>query len=505
MTGESPIVDTQSTSVGNTLDTAKLQRRADRRPTCGARWRSRRASGCGASTSAAATRASSPATRRSASATRRASSPRAWTRPRAPAAPGFYQDYFAQRGIAVSAAGRDVTMNTPGAAVISTIKSGGNTFPALINQTYEGKSFVGDNIDADDRGARLHRPAEPAVLGEATTTSAARSSATRLWFFAAYNHFKIDKVISGVDPEHRHRPRALQQLHDEGDLEAVGRGHASSATTSGRARSKPLRGLSATTGRRSRRWRRTAPSWMYNGQWQRVWSNRLFTRGQRRRVRLQLPEQPAVDYKTQPAAAPTSGTGVDRRRLATSYERRSRSAATSRRSTGNATYFLPDEGGSHDLKFGCEWLNDKSNFASNGTSGPILYLDSNGAVDQIRLTDLGDPAKLRRRTGRSRATATSATRSTGRTAGALNSRVTVTVGVRYDRQQPYYVDGEPRSAADRHLPAERPSRPDDSLDTRQQCRAAHRRQLLADRRRPDGASRRSTAATTSTSPTGFSA
>ena len=53
---------------------------------------------------------------------------------------GFYQDYYAQNEIAVSAAGQDVTMNTPGAAVISTIKSGGNTFKSLLTASWEPKS-----------------------------------------------------------------------------------------------------------------------------------------------------------------------------------------------------------------------------------------------------------------------------------------------------------------------------------------------------------------------------
>ena len=39
---------------------------------------------------------------------------------------GFYQDFFAHEEITVSAAGGDVSMNTPGSAVVSTIKSGGN-------------------------------------------------------------------------------------------------------------------------------------------------------------------------------------------------------------------------------------------------------------------------------------------------------------------------------------------------------------------------------------------
>ena len=54
-----------------------------------------------------------------------------------------------------------------------------------------------------------------------------------------------------------------------------------------------------------------------------------------------------------------------------------------------ATYFLPEKAGSHDFKFGYEYANDQSKFANNGASGPILYRDLNGAVNEIRITDLG--------------------------------------------------------------------------------------------------------------------
>ena len=50
---------------------------------------------------------------------------------------GFYQDYFAQNEVAVSAAGGDVTMNTPGAAIVASVKSGGNRFSGLENLAYE--------------------------------------------------------------------------------------------------------------------------------------------------------------------------------------------------------------------------------------------------------------------------------------------------------------------------------------------------------------------------------
>ena len=45
--------------------------------------------------------------------------------------------------------GGDVSMMTPGSAVFSTIKSGGNEFKSLNNLSYEPDEFVGNNIDDD--------------------------------------------------------------------------------------------------------------------------------------------------------------------------------------------------------------------------------------------------------------------------------------------------------------------------------------------------------------------
>src|SRR5438552_11314447 len=46
-------------------------------------------------------------------------------------AAGWYADYFVNEEVAVSAAGADVEMNTPGSAVVQTTKSRGNIFKAL--------------------------------------------------------------------------------------------------------------------------------------------------------------------------------------------------------------------------------------------------------------------------------------------------------------------------------------------------------------------------------------
>jgi hypothetical protein len=64
---------------------------------------------------------------------------------------GFYQDFFAHEEVSVAAAGGDVSMMTPGSAVFSTIKSGGNEFRSLNNFSWEDESFVGSNLDDDLR------------------------------------------------------------------------------------------------------------------------------------------------------------------------------------------------------------------------------------------------------------------------------------------------------------------------------------------------------------------
>src|SRR5262249_31936389 len=58
---------------------------------------------------------------------------------------GFYEDYYANEEVSVSALGSDVEMNSPGASIVTTIKSGGNSFKGLEHISYEPSEFVGTN------------------------------------------------------------------------------------------------------------------------------------------------------------------------------------------------------------------------------------------------------------------------------------------------------------------------------------------------------------------------
>ena len=110
---------------------------------------------------------------------------------------GFYYDYYSVEEFQVSAGGADVTMNSPGAAVIMTLKSGGNELSGLYHLDYEGESMVGDNSDADTE-ARGYTGNPVLLFWEGHADLGGPIVKDKAWFYATYNHFKIDKAISGV-------------------------------------------------------------------------------------------------------------------------------------------------------------------------------------------------------------------------------------------------------------------------------------------------------------------
>lgn len=346
---------------------------------------------------------------------------------------GFYQDFFAHEEIAVSAAGGDVTMSTPGSAVFSTIKSGGNTFSGLENLTYEGESFIGDNLDAAT-AARGFTGQPNLVFWEGHADLGGPIKRDTAWFYAAVNHFKIDKVISGVD-----RDVATDLgLFDNRTVKATWKPFQKDTLIGyyqwGR-KQKPFRGLSVTTGPESIL-AQDSKSWMYNGQHQRVWTNRFFTDLKVGLFGFGWPMVPAVEWASQPprvdlATSVRAGAGwnpftFDRNKPQISF-------------TG--TYFLPDVAGSHDFKFGYEYLNDQSKFGDNGNSGPIEYRDRDGLPSEIRLTDLGTFESF----GDTWVGADDRNQwhaFYGQDSWAMTAQLTVTAGLRVDRQRPHYQPGQ---------------------------------------------------------------
>lgn len=347
---------------------------------------------------------------------------------------GFYQDYYANSEISVSAAGQDVTTNTPGALVQVTVKSGGNDFKGLFNQTYEGRDFVGNNIDAAS-AARGFTGQPNLYYAETHGDIGGPVWRDKLWFFVSRNHFRIDKAQSGV-------PESIATdlgIVDDITTKETWKPNANNtfiAYYQHQHKQQPKRGLSISTGPGSTL-AQSSYAWMGNGRWQRVWSNRLFSEVNVGHWGYNFPLLPTTDYlvsppRTDQITGKNTGAGAG---PTTSNPRKPQVFAS-------ASYYLPTtHAGSHDLKAGVEWLDDGGSSGATGLSGAIQYLDSNGQTNQVRLTDVGTPNTF----GDTWLPSTDGNR---RLAGyvqdrwAVNNRLTITAGVRYDQQTPYYDDSK---------------------------------------------------------------
>jgi hypothetical protein len=349
-------------------------------------------------------------------------------------AAGIYQDYFAHEEVSVSASGADVSMSTPGSAVVSSIKSGGNEFKSLNNVTYEGSRFVDNNVD-DETRARGFTGQPNLKFWEAHFDLGGPVKRDKAWFYAAYNAFTIDKVISGV-------PRPFTDLAEFTNYTVKGTYRMSQKDTlvgyyQWGAKDKPRRGLSSTVGPDSIL-AQNAPSEMWNAQHQRVWNNRLFTDAKVGWWGFSWPMVPAVDWRQSPpridtATSVETGAGW----LAGNQGGPFTFQRDKPQFTMTATYYLPEKMGDHDLKAGVEWADDQSRNGNNGNSGQIQYRDRNGLIDEIRVTDFNTFETFGTEwTGPDDRNERWSAFFQDRWRPA--SRVTITAGIRYDRQRPHY-------------------------------------------------------------------
>ncbi|MFN8059333.1 MAG: carboxypeptidase regulatory-like domain-containing protein [Vicinamibacterales bacterium] len=310
---------------------------------------------------------------------------------------GFYEDYYANEEVSVSALGADVEMNSGGAAIVTTIKSGGNTFKGLYNFTYEPGSFVGSNAAPSDISSRGYtcppdstgKPscANPNLIfweGHADLGGPIKKDTA--WFYGAYNHFKIDKIVSG-------RPEQFSDLGIFDNYTGKTTWKPSQNNTvigyfqQGR-KQKPRRGISSLVSPESVR-AQDSYSRMYKGEWQRVLTNRAFFNVNVGNFTLDWPMVVQVDPAVNPPRTfRGSGLVTGAGWIAFTTARKKPQAKA------QLTYYLPEKAGSHDFKFGFENILDSYRYGHNGRSGPIRYsypcaAPGGCAPDRIRFIDTG--------------------------------------------------------------------------------------------------------------------
>ena len=360
---------------------------------------------------------------------------------------GFYEDYFANEEVSVGALGSDVEMNSGGAAIVTTIKSGGNMFKGLEHLTYEPGSFVGTNGAASNISSRGYTcPNNAAGVAQCDNPNllfweghldlGGPIAKDKIWFYGAYNHFKIDKEVAGVSKSVATDLGVFDNYTGKVTAKPSQNNTFIGYFQQGR-KQKPKRGLSTLLPPESAR-AQDSMSRMYKGEWQRVVSNRAFFNVNVGNFTLDWPMVVQVDPAVRPPEVFRATTAVDGAGWIafSTYRKKPQVKA-------QMTYYLPGTKGSHDFKFGFESLNDSYRYGHNGKSGPIRYSyagsDASGSPDRIRFIDTGDPGSY----------------GTDWTVGptldlhysgyaqdrwAPNNRLTVTLGVRLDYQRMGYGD-----------------------------------------------------------------
>jgi len=364
---------------------------------------------------------------------------------------GFYEDYFANEEVSVSALGSDVEMNSPGAAIVTTIKSGGNSFKGLEHFSYEPGKFVGSNGDTADVAARgfvcppnglgVQQCNNPNLLfWEGHADLGGPAIKDKVWFYGAYNQFKIDKQVSGVAQSVATDLGKFNNYTTKGTAK-ISKNNTLIGYFQAGHKQKPFRNLSTLVPPESIL---AQNSWskMYKGEWQSVLSDRAFLNVNVGRFTLDWPMVPAVDPRASAANIPAIYRSVTGKQTGSGWNAFS-TFRSKPQVKAQATYYLPGKAGSHDFKFGFEDIYDSYHFGINGQSGPyrLSYATPTSATaDRIRFIDTGLPSDY----------------NNGWTAGAnldqhyavyaqdrwaFNNRVSLTAGLRFDYQDVGYQDG----------------------------------------------------------------
>jgi outer membrane receptor protein involved in Fe transport len=343
---------------------------------------------------------------------------------------GVYYDYYSIEEFQVSAGGADVEMTSPGASVVMTVKSGGNELSGLYLVEYEDESFVGNNADEEliERGFT----GNPNLLfWEVHAELGGPIVRDKAWFYVGYNHFTLDKQRSGVEPELATDKGIFDNYIAKLTLELNERDRFIGYSQWGRKQA-PNRGLSVTTPPGSAT-DQDSWHWVHKAEWQRIWSNRLFTNVQVKHFGIGADFLPTSDPAANPARVDTA-TGI---RSGASHLNPNDFNRFKPHMSAQASYYLPTGSGGHDFKLGFDWQHDEINGGLEGHPLPVLYRDNSrlgrpGNVDAIDLFNFPFTADFVNRKLDFYA----------QDVWTLSERLTVSAGVRFGSQKSFYSDAE---------------------------------------------------------------
>ena len=342
---------------------------------------------------------------------------------------GFYMDSLTVNQFNISNAGADVENAWAGNTIVMDIKTGGNEVSSLLYADYLGEGFVGDNLtsELESRGAGTNHML---TYWEAHADVGGPLWTDKAWFFLAYNNNLTHRAISGVDPNEIQEEAILRNYYTKVNMALSEKDELIGYSQWG-LKYRPNRGINALNST-DVRLAQDSWTWIHKAEWQRVWSDRAFSNVKAMYYGVTWPMVPAVSPDTNP---PRIDVDTSRRTGAGlwpfTYDKERPQFI------GILNYYIPDAGGSHDLKFGVDYMEDARLFFSNDASGSIQYRDRSSLVSATN--SMGTSEILFSNTP----TPVSDTRDFNlhffaQDTWQINPRLTITAGIRVANQRGYY-------------------------------------------------------------------
>ena len=342
---------------------------------------------------------------------------------------GFYMDSLTVNQFNISNAGADVENAWAGNTIVMDIKTGGNDLSALLYADYLGESFVGDNLtsELENHGAGTNHML---TYWEAHADVGGPLLRDRAWFFLAYNNNLTHRAISGLDPEVIKEEAILRNYYAKVNMALSEKDELIGYSQWG-LKNRPNRGINALNSP-DVRLAQDSWTWVHKAEWQRVWSDRAFSNVKAMHYGVTWPMVPAVDPGSSPPridvdTSRRTGAGV----WPFTYDKQRPQFV------GILNYYIPDAGGSHDLKFGVDYMEDARLFFSNFESGGIQYRDRSSLMSADNPMGTSEILFANVPTPRSD-TRDRNLHFFAQDTWQLNPRLTITAGIRIANQHGYY-------------------------------------------------------------------
>jgi hypothetical protein len=350
-------------------------------------------------------------------------------------AAGFYYDYGSFDEVAVNAAAHSAEMPWPGVQSNFISKSGGNAFHGSAYADYEDESIQSRNTDEDQiaRGLQGGGGLEPSDLNRLTEYHDVNIGAggyvvkDRLWWYGSFRDQYVSARIPNF-PAAPH-PTKLTNYGGKGTYNVTQNNKLIAYAQAGR-KHQPLRQdsflLGNTTGinlREDSTWEQLYWGWVWKGEWNSVVNDRTFFEVRGGQFGYDWPNLP---NGTDPRFEDTGNNIITGGNRDWQRDRRRNQVL------GSLSYFKDRWAGDHNFKVGGEIFRETTlDWWKDGYPGNVLHRLNNGVPTDVYLFEPG-----------------AGTVGLWTYAGFLNdtwqvnSRLTLNVGVRFDRYRGFLPEQE---------------------------------------------------------------